>query len=88
MEGTTWLVICTNNRVILLDKGMFYGLKQMQIPLEKINAVSHNTGFIFGEIEISHGSDKMQIRNVDKSHVGSFVEALSKAIDKYHHKVS
>ena len=88
MEGKTWLVVCTNVRVILLDKGMFYGLQQIQIPLEKINSVSHNTGLVFGEIDIWHGANRMQIRNVTKGHVNSFVEALNRTIDEYHHQIN
>lgn len=26
-EGNTWLIVCTNKRVLMLDKGMIYGLK-------------------------------------------------------------
>ncbi|MCS4448526.1 PH domain-containing protein [Clostridium botulinum] len=35
LDGNTWLVTCTNKRVIFLDKGMIFGLKQKEIPLEK-----------------------------------------------------
>ncbi|EPS49988.1 hypothetical protein CFSAN002368_16300 [Clostridium botulinum A1 str. CFSAN002368] len=28
LDGNTWLVTCTNKRVIFLDKGMIFGLKQ------------------------------------------------------------
>ena len=36
MDGNTWLITLTNERVIFLDKGMLYGLKQTTIDLEKI----------------------------------------------------
>ena len=37
LNGNTWLVISTNKRLIFLDKGMIFGLKQIEIPLGKIN---------------------------------------------------
>lgn len=35
LNGNTWLITCTNKRVLFLDKGMFFGCKQLEIPLEK-----------------------------------------------------
>ncbi|WP_370543077.1 PH domain-containing protein [Geomicrobium sp. JCM 19055] len=35
LEGNTWLVVSTNQRVIFIDKGMVYGIKQKEILLEK-----------------------------------------------------
>ena len=35
-DGHTWLVISTNKRIIFLDKGMFFGVNQIEIPLSKV----------------------------------------------------
>ncbi len=35
-DGRNWLAFCTNKRVILLSKGMIFGFKQIEIPLEEI----------------------------------------------------
>jgi len=81
MDGNTWLITCTNRRVIFLDKGMVYGLKQIETPLERINSIQQKTGMMFGEIAIWDGSSKMEIKNVMKKTVKPFVEAVNKAID-------
>ncbi len=81
MDGNTWLITCTNRRVIFLDKGMVYGLKQVETPLERINSIQQKTGMMFGEIAIWDGSSKMEIKNVMKKTVKPFVEAVNKAID-------
>lgn len=81
MEGKTWLVVCTSKRVIFLDKGMFYGLKQSEIPLQKINSIEQNSGFIFGEITIWYGSHKMLMTNVKKRCITGFVNSTNKAIE-------
>lgn len=80
MNGNTWLITCTCRRVIFLDKGMLYGLKQVETPLDKINSIEHKTGMLFGEISIWDGSGKMIIKNVVKHTVTPFVSALNKAI--------
>ena len=40
VDGNTYLIVCTNLRVIFLDKGMLYGLKKISIPLQQVNSVS------------------------------------------------
>lgn len=79
MNNNTWLITCTNKRVIFLDKGMIFGLKQCETPLEKINSIEQKTGLIFGEISIWDGSSKMTIKNVMKRTVKPFVDAVNKA---------
>ena len=81
LNGNTWLITCTNKRVIFLDKGLLYGLKQIETPLEKINSIQQKTGIIFGEIAIWDGSGKMVISQVMKKTVKPFVESVNKAID-------
>ncbi|WP_294584879.1 PH domain-containing protein [uncultured Staphylococcus sp.] len=40
-EGNTYLIICTDKRLLFLDKGMIYGLKFHEFPFDKINSVSY-----------------------------------------------
>ena len=49
MAGNTWLITLTDRRVIFLDKGMIYGLKQASIDLDKVNAVTGRTGLFLGK---------------------------------------
>lgn len=80
---TTWLIVCTEERVILLDKGMFFGMKHMEIPLNKINSIVYHTGIFFGTIEIFHGSSVMLIEYCTKSTVKPFADVVSAAIKKF-----
>ena len=81
MDGKTWLVVLTHKRVIFLDKGMIYGLKRAETPLNKINSIESKTGLIFGQIAIWDGAAKSTIKNVAKGSIGPFVKALNKAMD-------
>lgn len=79
LNGNTWLVVSTNKRVIFLDKGMIFGLKQIEIPLGKINSIGHKKGLILGEIEIWDGASKMNVTHVSKDTLVPFVNAVNKA---------
>ena len=81
MDGNTWLIVCTEKRVVFLDKGMIYGLKQRETPLERINSIEQTTGMIFGSIGIWDGASHMEIRRVMKKTVRPFVEAVNRARD-------
>lgn len=82
MDGNTWLIVCTERRVIFLDKGMIYGLKQRETALEKINSIEHKLGMVFGSITIWDGASGMQIKNAMKPTVKPFVDAVNNAIAK------
>ena len=80
MDGTTWLVVCTQKRVILLDHGFLFGFKQSEMNLENINSISFQTGLLFGSIEIWHGGARMLIENCDKKTVKPFTDAVNAAM--------
>ena len=80
MDGTTWLIVCTQKRILLLDHGFLFGFKQSEMNLENINSISFQTGLLFGAIEIWHGGARMLIENCDKKTVKPFVEAVNAAM--------
>jgi hypothetical protein len=81
MDGNTWLVTLTDRRIIFLDKGMIYGLKQTAIDLDKVNSVSGQTGIIFGKISIEDGASQRVIDNVWKKTVVAFTNKVRDAIE-------
>ena len=81
MDGKTWLITLTDKRVVFLDKGMLYGLKQTSIPISKISSVSGETGMMFGKITISTGSDEKCISKVWKKTVRPFTNRLNEIIE-------
>ena len=81
MDGNTWLITLTDERVIFLDKGILYGLKQTTIDLDKINAISGSTGMLFGKISVNDGYKEREIENVWKKTVRIFTNKVQEAID-------
>ena len=85
MNGSSWLITLTDKRIIFLDKGMLYGLKQVSIDLDKVNAVSGKTGIFFGEIAVEDGASERHITNVWKKTVVTFTNKVRDAIEARKH---
>jgi hypothetical protein len=81
MDGNTWLIALADKRILFLDKGMIYGLKQVAIDLDKVNAISCKTGLIFGSIRIEDSAKERQIQNVLKKTVVNFTNKVRDSID-------
>ncbi|SKA09986.1 Short C-terminal domain-containing protein [Cetobacterium ceti] len=79
LNGNTWLITCTNKRVLFLDKGLLFGCKQLETPLEKINSIQSNKGLILGSITIWDGAGPMKIDKVQKYSLQPFVTAVNNA---------
>ena len=82
MDGNTWLIALTDKRVLFLDKGFFYGLKQTAIPIKKIQGVSVETGIMFGKIAINDGFAQRKISQVSKASVATFSRKLTELMDE------
>jgi len=80
--NATWVVVCTNKRVIFLDKGLLYGLRQKDVPLDKINSITQETGMIWGTVGIWDGASKMSIERMDKRTVAPFTAAVRSAMER------
>lgn len=76
MDGATWLIVLTDQRVLFVDKGMIFGLKQTSIDLENIVSIDGETGLMFGVIRISSAAGPREIRNVWKRTVNPFVNRV------------
>jgi len=83
MDNNTWLITLTDRRIIFLDKGMLYGLRQSSTNLDKINAISGETGMLFGTILITDGSTTSTIKQVLKKTVKNFTNKAQDAIEAH-----
>lgn len=82
MDGNTWLITLTNKRVIFLDKGMLYGVKQTDVNLNNIVSVGGKTGLLLGEITISTSGQNYTIKNVLKGSVIPFTNLINETRNK------
>jgi len=85
-EGNTWLIVVTQRRVLFLDKGMIYGLKQVELPISQISAIVHKTGLVLGEIIVSTSGGAKHIKQIRKQDVVKFAQILSDIIKNKENK--
>lgn len=82
VDGDTYLIVCTDVRLLFLDKGMIYGLKKFEYPFTKINSVNYKMGIVFGELEVHHGSTSILIKNIMKDTVERMSITIQDQIEK------
>lgn len=80
MNKTTWLAVCTNRRLLFINRGMFYGLRQVQLPLDRIQSLDHEFTILFGSIRVWDGASAFTISMVLKSSIVPFVKATQEAM--------
>jgi hypothetical protein len=66
------ILVATNSRLIFVDKGLIFGLKVEDFPLDKITSIQYSTGILLGKLTIFASGNKAIIDNVDKVQVRFF----------------
>ena len=83
MNNHTWLCVCTNHRVLFLDRGMFFGLRQVQMNLDRIQSIDSSYTIFFGQLRFWDGASSISIGLVLKSTIAPFVRTVQEAMDRY-----
>lgn len=83
VDSNTVLAVLTQKRVIFIDKGLIYGIKSTEVPLDMINGVSYSKGIILGKISITNGAVTTVIDNVDKSAAPIMTEKIKATAEQY-----
>lgn len=86
--NNTWLLVCTDERIIFLDRGWLYGVKQIQIPLARVNSIDHEIGFTFGSISVWDGATRMTMGMILRNKVAYFVNVAKRAIEDYNQRMA
>ena len=81
-NGNTWLICITDRRVLFLDKGMIYGMKQAEIPLKNVSSVNYETGILGGNLTITAGGSEKKIGKMRKQDVKDICNLISEAAEK------
>lgn len=85
LNGNTWLIVLTDERVLFLDKGMLFGMKKVSVDLNRIANIESERGLMFGKITIGANGQDYSIEYVWKSTVDPFVEATRRAMRAWAH---
>lgn len=76
IDTSTWLAVCTNRRVIFLNRGMIYGLRQVQFPLDRIQSLDHKFALVFGSISVWDGASAFTLNMVLRNSIIPFVRIV------------
>jgi Bacterial PH domain len=79
----TVLAVCTNRRIIFLDKGMFFGMRQWQIALDRVQSIDGNYLIVFGTIRVWDGAAPIEMSMVWARTIDPFIKAVRQAIDDF-----
>ena len=79
-EGKTWVIVLSNMRLLFLDCGFFYGMKQTDMPLQQISSVTQKNGIIFGEIQVATPSGAKTIGGLLKKEAIKIASILASLI--------
>lgn len=85
-NNNTVLMVCTDQRIIFLNKNMIYGTDRNDIPLNTVNAVSYSSKMIFATITITNGANTTVIEQVSKETADPMVKAIKEAQQNYINK--
>lgn len=86
MEARTWLAVCTHRRLIFLNCGMVFGLRQVQLPLERIQSIDHEFGIAFGSIRVWDGASYFTLKLVLKHSIEPFVKTVQAMMAETRHR--
>lgn len=82
-DGRTVLAVCTNRRILFLDKGMFFGLRQWQMALDRVQAIDGDYALVFGRIRFWDGAAPLELSMVLAGTIDPFIKATRQAIDDF-----
>lgn len=81
--NSTVLLVCTNRRLLFVDKGMFFGLKVKQLNLDRIQSIDSSYIILFGSIRIWDGAAAYEISMILVDSIDPFVKTVRDAIENY-----
>ena len=76
------LLVLTDERMIFLDKGIAYGIRKTEIPLDKINSVSYEKGMLTSTLKMFTGAAPVEIRSIPNSSIEPLTAAINKEIKR------
>lgn len=83
VESGTVLMLCTNQRVLFVNKGLIYGISSSEIPLDKINGVSYSKGLILAKMSIVNGAKTTIIDKISKDDAERMAKTIKDEAKNY-----
>lgn len=66
VDATTWVMAVTDSRVLLVNKGLLFGFRHLEVPLDQVKSASSRTGLFSGAIFIDTGGGTVVLEGISK----------------------
>jgi hypothetical protein len=86
IDNKDWLVVLTDKRFVYIRQGIFGGVTDSAIPLEKVTAVTGRTGFINAAITVDCGETEYTIQAYSNNAVTAFTAIARGTLDAFRSK--
>lgn len=83
VDGNTVFITLTQKRILFIDKGMLYGIRSTEIPLDMVNGVSYSKGLVLGKIAVTNGANTIVIDNIAKETCPIMADKIKNVSEKY-----
>ncbi|MDR0621635.1 MAG: PH domain-containing protein, partial [Deltaproteobacteria bacterium] len=87
VDGRWWIMAVTNLRVVLVHRGLIYGLKYLEVPIFTIKSVSYKTGMFYGTIFIDTGAGTVVMDSIHKKAAAEVSSILCEAVGDTAHSL-
>ncbi len=83
IDSSTWLIVCTDRRIIFLNCGMVLGVQQIQMPLDRVQSIDYQFMLFFGTIKVYDGVNVTSVGMILKPAILPFVKSTQEAMYAY-----
>jgi hypothetical protein len=80
VDSTMWVMAVTDSRVLLVNKGLLFGHRHLEVPLDRVKSSSYRIGLLSGAIFIDTGGGTVVLEGVNKKGVVEVSAVISQAI--------
>ncbi|MDI9239876.1 PH domain-containing protein [Lysobacter sp. LF1] len=88
MDGLTWMLVCTDGRLLLLEETAARNPIVREFPLKRLSSIQYYIGLAHGEIAFTVGVVRTQMKNVEKKHAAWFVGMVRRTCNELTHNRS
>lgn len=83
--GRNVLCVCTNRRVIMLTGALILGAgaETIEIPLDKVNSVTHTQGLVFGQLDVTNGANTIELDNIAREYTPVMANIIEQQRDLF-----
>jgi hypothetical protein len=75
-----WIVVATNRRILLLDKGVVFGVTFKEIQISQVGHISCDAGLLMADLRLDASAGEIVLKNVAKFEATKFAHVVSDLI--------